>query len=218
MAKQFYYRQMGEVFGPFTGQQLKQFADSGAIDRGTDVSADRERWVLADQVQGLFPPTPAFVPAVPSLDTRTLEGDGRWALGPDTSALPFLSSPRPPHRPRAVRISGGLLPRLIEILDLRFERYLTPQLIRLFWVLSLVLAVVILCSYVVGALPYSLPHRKQVENEVPYETQQRKTMIAGIIEQRERQQAARTATESPAPNDFSQPDFPATQRASHENN
>lgn len=41
MAKQFYYKQMGEVLGPVSGQQLKQLADSGVIDGATHISTSQ---------------------------------------------------------------------------------------------------------------------------------------------------------------------------------
>lgn len=199
MARQFFYKQMGEVLGPLTGQQLKQLADSGTIDGGTHVSTDRERWVLAEQVQGLFAlqaeATPAVEPA-PRENTRDL--DNRWAMSPDASPPHRPATARPPRRTPVGRPARSPLARLIDMLDFRFERYLTPELIRLFWVVSLVLAAVSVCLSALGGLPYALPHRIQVENRLAFDTQRRMALIADLIEERERLQARKAAVAADA--------------------
>jgi len=55
MTKQFYYRADGQVFGPMSGDELRQWALEGRVVPDTEVRLGEEgNWVPASRVKGLF--------------------------------------------------------------------------------------------------------------------------------------------------------------------
>lgn len=56
-AASFYVRVRGQIHGPFESDKLKRLAAAGKIGRDDEVSRDREKWVKAGGVKGLFPAT-----------------------------------------------------------------------------------------------------------------------------------------------------------------
>jgi hypothetical protein len=65
MSDQWHLLQEGQQYGPYSGEQLLQFAQEGRIVRESMVwAAGMENWVLAADVEGLFPPAPAVGPAI----------------------------------------------------------------------------------------------------------------------------------------------------------
>jgi len=53
----YFVRIRGSMHGPFDGEKLKRLAAAGKISRADEVSRDREKWVKAGGVKGLFPST-----------------------------------------------------------------------------------------------------------------------------------------------------------------
>jgi hypothetical protein len=67
MSDQWHLLQEGQQYGPYSGDQLVEFAKEGRIVRESMVWAEgMADWVAASQVEGLFPPEPAPVAAVPA--------------------------------------------------------------------------------------------------------------------------------------------------------
>ena len=65
MSDQWHLLQEGQQYGPYTGDQLVEFANEGRIVRESMVWAEgMAEWVPAGQVEGLFPPEPAAAPVV----------------------------------------------------------------------------------------------------------------------------------------------------------
>lgn len=55
MANNWYYKLMGEEFGPLTSSELRQYAADGRLTRDAYVRRDNEdRWVSAESIRGLF--------------------------------------------------------------------------------------------------------------------------------------------------------------------
>lgn len=82
MSDQWHLLQDGQRYGPYTGDQLLQFAQEGRIVRESLVWTEGlENWVAASAVEGLFPAVPVAVPVAPA-----------WA---------------PPGAPRPAWMAGG---------------------------------------------------------------------------------------------------------------
>lgn len=97
--------------------------------------------------------------------------------------------------------------RLIYALDPRFERYITPQIIRVFWALSLILALLAVMIYALGSLQTALPRTISVPNTRPREVVYRESVIADLIEIKEFEQmmAESRREEPPEPREPSPP-------------
>ncbi len=82
MSDQWHLLQDGQQYGPYSGEQLVQFAQEGRIVRESLVWTEGlENWVSAAVVEGLFPPVPVVAAAAPA-----------W---------------RPPGAPRPAWMTGG---------------------------------------------------------------------------------------------------------------
>lgn len=69
MSDQWHLLQEGQQYGPYTGEQLVEFANDGRIVRDSMLWAEgMAEWVQASQVEGLFPPeaVPVATPAAPA--------------------------------------------------------------------------------------------------------------------------------------------------------
>lgn len=136
MAASWYFQIMGDVQGPVTSQQLKRLAEIGNIDFETLVRRGEDgNWVSAEQVQGLFNRSPVAVvappPAPPPLQTAVPhEGNGHPAR-----PASGLSAKKTPANKRQT-----LGQKLVYFFDPMFDRYLTPWIIRVTWVLLLAMA------------------------------------------------------------------------------
>ncbi|MES2982368.1 MAG: DUF4339 domain-containing protein [Verrucomicrobiota bacterium] len=72
MSDQWFVHSNGEQMGPYTGEQLVQYAQEGNISPETMVWADgMPEWAPASQVSGLFPESPAAATPVAAATTST---------------------------------------------------------------------------------------------------------------------------------------------------
>lgn len=110
-------------------------------------------------------------------------------------------APRPANRAAGPPGSKGFRARIAYALDLKFERYITPQIIRLVWALSLVLALLGVSIYALGGLQAALPRRVSVHNPRPDEVLRREAVIAALIAEKEfaHRMAESRADERPRP-------------------
>lgn len=95
MAATWFYKLMGESIGPIRSAELKQLASNGTIDRGTLVRrSDREDWITADRVNGLFSPDGSA--AKPQPDEQALSAaDSSSDVDAEIVAPPAPIGPRP---------------------------------------------------------------------------------------------------------------------------
>lgn len=56
--KKYWIRNEGRVHGPYDAQTIKGLAASGTLRKDMEMSVDKERWLLADSVKGLFASLP----------------------------------------------------------------------------------------------------------------------------------------------------------------
>jgi hypothetical protein len=92
---QWYVMQGGEQSGPYSGEQLLEYATAGNIARESLVWAEgMEEWLAAEKIEGLFPPLPAAVqpaslrmqaPGSPAPQASQPAGDGQY---PHTGVKP----------------------------------------------------------------------------------------------------------------------------------
>ena len=54
MKPKWYYKIMGEVYGPVDSETIKELAKRNAINRDTFVRQQEYDWVTADRIEGLF--------------------------------------------------------------------------------------------------------------------------------------------------------------------
>lgn len=115
----------------------------------------------------------------------------------------------PPSLNQKTKKSTGnsFFDRVIYALDPRFERYITPQIIRVFWALSLVLALLAVMIYALGSLQTALPRTISVPNTRPRDVVYRESVIADLIEIKEFEQmmAESRREEPPEPREPSPP-------------
>ena len=147
MSERWQVKSRENVLGPYTMEQLRKLADAGRLKRNTPVRADgHTMWLLAETVAGLFE----------AGDLASVSGENR--LHPDESAFLLSESAsssrhddpvRQPIVPPVVQVARPKrTPRLLaeeprswwDLFDWRFERYLTPWIIRGTWMLILWLA------------------------------------------------------------------------------
>lgn len=108
------------------------------------------------------------------------------------------------QRKRQTNATGGVLSRLIYFLDLRFERYLTPWIIRRTWVWAICVMCLLLLSHLCLCSYRALPRREVVRQRIPMDVAEKKERLALLIMQKslvaERPQpriAPRTASVEP---------------------
>jgi hypothetical protein len=136
MANDWFIQVMGEEQGPLTAAQLKKLASNGTITADTLVrrgpTAD---WVLAERVQGLFIsagdapplPPPPIQPFHSTVGTSNQPSAGAdKPNGPATTIVEFDNAIR------------NIWRKFVYLIDPMFERYLTPWIVRLTWLLLLV--------------------------------------------------------------------------------
>lgn len=78
-----------------------------------------------------------------------------------------------------------LLARIVHVLDPKFERYITPEIIRLVWGLSLLLGFLGVSIYALGGLQAALPRRASLANVRPEVVLRREAIIGVLIEEKE---------------------------------
>lgn len=76
MTKQFFYKAMGETFGPLTGAQVKELVRAGEVTPDTHLRAGNGEWFLAGSSKTLFP---ALAESKPSASISELD-DGFYTL------------------------------------------------------------------------------------------------------------------------------------------
>jgi len=105
MSDQWHLLQEGQQYGPYTGDQLVEFAKDGRIVRESMLWAEgMTDWVAASQFEGLFPPAPVAA-AVPSWAPPGARG-GRPVAG--------VHPARPvPRGARSTRLMGP--PQVVEV-------------------------------------------------------------------------------------------------------
>ena len=86
MSDQWYFQVMGQVYGPLTGQQLKQQAAAGVVQRDTLVRRGDEKWGQAWQVKGLL--NAAMPPVLPTASqvTQNTQPASKDNIPADTTA------------------------------------------------------------------------------------------------------------------------------------
>ena len=85
----------------------------------------------------------------------------------------------------------SLLKRVGRALDFKFERYLTPWIIRRVWLWAVILAAFVVSVYVAVGCYNSLPERRVVEVDKPHETLQAISRIQTEIFRRELEERTR---------------------------
>jgi hypothetical protein len=109
----------GQQLGPYTGEQLVQYAQEGRVATETMVWAEgMAEWVMASQVPGLFPEAPVAVAAPaaakPALATSNWAPPGARATSPlaTAPATAAMSPYATPHSSLAPAPAGGSYPFL----------------------------------------------------------------------------------------------------------
>jgi hypothetical protein len=117
MADRWYYAHDEHKMGPFSGQQLKDLADSGQIlTTDTVWKEGAATGVLARKVKGLFPPAAAGALAGSTETPRTKASSSQPSAGtPSAVELPPAvesapSGPSPDARPDAIALPTGTPP------------------------------------------------------------------------------------------------------------
>lgn len=144
MKNEWYFQLMGEEKGPVTAAQLRALAANGTITRNTHVRrGEGGKWVIADQVQGLFngaatqsaPPQPPPPPQLPPQ--------------PPPQQSPLMASLSNSTGQLAAQVttaaSSGFGRKLVYWFDPMFKRYLTPWIVRVSWGLVLLAALFGVC-------------------------------------------------------------------------
>ena len=88
MSDEWYFKVMGRVYGPVTGQQLKQQATTGMVQRHTLVRKDDSgKWTQAWQVNGLL--NVAIPPILPTTNQETINTQltNNQNISKDTTAI-----------------------------------------------------------------------------------------------------------------------------------
>jgi len=70
-------------------------------------------------------------------------------------------------------------------LDLRFERYLTPWIVRMTWLWTILATLLGIAIYAMVRLPAALPYEETVENDIPYAIRHEIAEIKTLIFQKE---------------------------------
>jgi GYF domain 2 len=65
MARQWFYKVMGEAVGPVSSTDLKALAEKGKIEPDTPVRTESSNWTPAEKVRGLFATPVAASPLFP---------------------------------------------------------------------------------------------------------------------------------------------------------
>lgn len=104
--------------------------------------------------------------------------------------MPLIHTDGPPslRRPESPPHGKGIANRLVYVLDPKFERCITPQIIRVFWALSLVLALLGVLIYALGSFQVALPRSVPVPNSLPDEVVCRESVLTDLIDDKELEQ------------------------------
>ncbi len=96
-AHQCWFKTDGQVWGPISPVKLRELARNGRITPETPISVDKEQWIPASKVKGLFepPPAPTLTTPVPTSDSNPAQGrkPAHDQVGPRTAGAP---DSRPP--------------------------------------------------------------------------------------------------------------------------
>jgi hypothetical protein len=100
---QWYFKIMGEEFGPFTSSQLKELAKSGQLGRETSVRRGDSSWTPATKVRGLFVMTSDETDPVSVKPQHQIPDDDQKKDTTDDDILEYLGTSesqesRPPER------------------------------------------------------------------------------------------------------------------------
>lgn len=144
-----------KIHGPFSFSQLLKLVASGRLKRETPIrSGENSIWVAAESVPGLFDAENQSDPAdrqPPTLPRDSLSAE--WESIPLQQLLPGTSQPsgnaeepQIPVEATSFRIShrtrflSSEPKSLKDVFDWRFERYLTPWIVRFTWISILFIA------------------------------------------------------------------------------
>ena len=99
----------------------------------------------------------------------------------------------PQHTRRiAARTSSSPFARLIWLLDLKFERYLTPWIIRFTWLWTIVLILAGWSLYTAIGLYQVMPRRTEVQLSIPLQIEEEMRAISRLIAMKEWEDQQRT--------------------------
>lgn len=130
MANDFYYTSGGNPYGPVSADELRELAGSGRLKPQDLVrGANRSDWVRASQVKDLFPPAAPPPPTPPPFPED---------VAPQSPFAPSNDSEQWPSYRRAVQDRFQPATSVLHIFDWRFEKYLTPWIVRITWIVFLV--------------------------------------------------------------------------------
>jgi len=138
MADWFYRIDGGEKQGPISPKELVRLAESGALSPDDLVRKEgTDKWVRASQIKGLtfLHPSPDVVSDPPEDD------DGVFAeeyAEEDFDEMPAQLS-TPAETPRRVTTPPRHSTKSFSFLDMNFDRFFSPMLVRIIWVMWLVL-------------------------------------------------------------------------------
>jgi hypothetical protein len=215
MAVNWFFQIMGDVNGPVTSAQLKRLAAIGNISVDTLVrKGEGGNWVSAEQVQGLFDQAPQLVPDAPPPPPPP-DPPPRLAERISGSNGNMPPSPSPPAvKDRRLERSQpkSLWERLVYFLDPMFERFLTPWIIRVTWVLLLIVAVLVTIIFGYGhvSLLASLkPDLSEVERAEERLAAANSFLQQLLEEKREREIARQPSRDSGRPRPFQTRDEPS---------
>lgn len=154
MEIQWYYSNQGKQLGPVPTERLKQLAASGQLQPSDMVWKEgMAQWAEASHVKGLFPAVQAPPAAAPPPESQAPAPP--WAAwngsgnGPTVNPAPVVNtSPSPVQSKfRALRKTPT---SWLALFDWRFEYYLTPWIIRFFWIAFLAITVLVLLFNTLG--------------------------------------------------------------------
>jgi len=186
--QQWYYARSGERHGPLTSAQLRAMALQGELRPDDEVwRMGLPGWQPAARVRGLFEgassPSQAAVPVETILTSPSSAPTGAGESGTDNEIPQFVSDTGPATSRGVVSSYRSAARRRFtpaqswtDIFDWKFEKYLTPWIVRITWITCLVLSAVSLLFVGGGLLMALAPEvdhsntsRSTVEFRLPIE-------------------------------------------------
>ncbi len=156
MAETWQVKSQDKVHGPFTFAQLQKLVASGRLQRETPIRyGENSLWIAAESVSGLFagkskPTTDNSERSSAAVEEATIRSSttDRWDAvplpesapdsGPTVEPVDLQVSWELDRRPRSqTRFLSTEPSSWLDIFEWRFERYLTPWIIRVTWLLIL---------------------------------------------------------------------------------
>lgn len=156
-----YYQVMGEEIGPVTSLQLKTLAADTVVLPDTLVRIGNSgEWTMADRVKGLFPK--AETPLITNEDQGIgFEDDDRDDAsnteGVDSAERVSIRRSREIHDATSnVALLVQRATSLKDIFDFKFEKYVTPLIVRATWIMAIVVSGLWLVYFILSLLlwPY----------------------------------------------------------------